>query len=65
MIHRPRIIGRLEKVTLNGEGNIHLFISKESKEHIFPAAKIVQMFEGKDVLITIEEMRRAKRREST
>jgi len=51
------IYGRLEYVGVSAEGEIHLHISKESKDLILAVVAMLKEFEGKDVEIRVRRLR--------
>ena len=54
------MIGRLENVSVNGEGNIHLELSKEGKTLVIPLVAMLREYEGKDIVLTIKELTRRR-----
>jgi len=51
-----RVIGRLENVSANGEGNIYLELSKEDKTKILPLVAMLRDYKGKDIVLTVKEL---------
>ena len=55
-----RVIGRLENVSVNGEGNIHLELSKEGKTLVIPLVAMLKDYEGKDIVLTVKILTRRR-----
>lgn len=53
-----KVIGRLESVSANGEGNIYLELSKEDKTKVLPLVAMLRDYEGKDIVLTVKELTR-------
>ena len=52
-----RVIGKLEYVGINGDGNIYIILSKESQDQVAALVTMIRELKGKDVIVDIEETR--------
>ena len=52
-----RVIGKLEYVGINGDGNIYMILSKESQDQVAALVTMIRELKGKDVIVDIEETR--------
>ena len=52
-----RLIGNLEYVGINGEGKIHLILSKKSQDRIEPLVIMLRELKEKDVTVDIKKLK--------
>ena len=53
-----QIYGKIKSISLDAEGNINIWIGKESKVPTNVLIGMVQEFTDKDVIVTIQPLRR-------
>jgi hypothetical protein len=51
-----QLYGKLVEILLDGDGNIHFWIEKESKIPINALLAIIEEFKGKEILITFQPL---------
>lgn len=50
------IFGKLEYAGLNGDGNIHLIVSKERKDLVIDLCKDLTQLKGKEITLQVKEV---------